>query len=331
MPISLPRSSKYARTANRKQRSSPCIPSNSCSPKCRSGNTTAAQAKTAQQGVDVKFLAGGTTLIDLMKLEVETPSRLVDINRLPFDKIEEIPGGGLKIGATVRNSDLAIIQQYNGIMQCCRRPFSLGLRGRFAIWPLLPATYSSARAVCTSADTAMPCNKREPGTGCSAIIGSNRMLAFWAQRTLHRRQIRRICAWRLPRWKPRSMCKGQGAFAPFPLATFIFCRQHAESRDGTRSRRPHYACDAPPPVAGSKQVYLKLRDRASTEFALASAAVVISAAGGNVTRVRIALGGVGHQTMALAGSGSCARRQTRECGKFPQGSRSRIAQCQAAD
>src|SRR5215470_2014147 len=66
-----------------------------------------AQATTAQQGADIRFLAGGTTLIDLMKLEVETPGRLLDINRLPFDKIEELSNGGLKIGATVRNSELA--------------------------------------------------------------------------------------------------------------------------------------------------------------------------------------------------------------------------------
>src|SRR6266496_2974177 len=64
-------------------------------------------AKTAQQGAEVRFLAGGTTLVDLMKLNVETPSRVLDINRLPFDKIEATPDGGLRIGATVRNSDLA--------------------------------------------------------------------------------------------------------------------------------------------------------------------------------------------------------------------------------
>src|SRR5688500_19894676 len=68
---------------------------------------TAAQARTAQQGADVRFLAGGTTLIDLMKLNVETPARVIDINRLPFDTIEATPEGGLKIGATVRNSELA--------------------------------------------------------------------------------------------------------------------------------------------------------------------------------------------------------------------------------
>src|SRR5688572_16946754 len=67
----------------------------------------AARAKTAQQGADVRFLAGGTTLIDLMKLNVETPARVIDINRLPFDTIEATPDGGLKIGATVRNSELA--------------------------------------------------------------------------------------------------------------------------------------------------------------------------------------------------------------------------------
>src|ERR1700684_4339330 len=68
---------------------------------------TAGQAKTAQQGADVRFVAGGTTLLDLMKLNVETPTRLIDINRLPLDKVEATPDGGLKIGATVRNSDLA--------------------------------------------------------------------------------------------------------------------------------------------------------------------------------------------------------------------------------
>src|SRR5215211_183532 len=73
----------------------------------RSAIATAAQAKTAQQGADIRYIAGGTTLIDLMKLNVETPARLIDINRLPLNRIEATPDGGLKIGATVRNADLA--------------------------------------------------------------------------------------------------------------------------------------------------------------------------------------------------------------------------------
>src|SRR6201982_437768 len=139
---------------------------------------TAAQAQTAQQGADVRFVAGGTTLLDLMKLNVETPARVIDINRLPRDKIEETPDGGLKIGATVRNSDLAhhpaVQRDYAVLSQA-----------------ILAGASAQLRTLATSAgnllqrtrcmyfrDTAMPCNKREPGTGCAAITGANRMLAI---------------------------------------------------------------------------------------------------------------------------------------------------------
>jgi xanthine dehydrogenase YagS FAD-binding subunit len=91
-----------------------------------------AEAKTAQQGADVRFIAGGTTLIDLMKLNVETPSRLVDINRLPLDQIETTPDGGLKIGATARNSDLAhhpaVLRSYPVLSQAILSGASAQLR-----------------------------------------------------------------------------------------------------------------------------------------------------------------------------------------------------------
>src|SRR5712675_46446 len=93
---------------------------------------TASQAKTAQQGADVRFIGGGTTLIDLMKLNVETPDRVLDINRLPFDKIESTPDGGLKIGATVRNSDLAhhptVLRDYSVLSQALLAGASAQLR-----------------------------------------------------------------------------------------------------------------------------------------------------------------------------------------------------------
>ena len=138
----------------------------------------AARAKTAQQGADVRFLAGGTTLIDLMKLNVETPAWVIDINRLPLDKIEATPEGGLKIGATVRNSELA----YHPTVQ---RDYAVLSQA------LLAGASAQIRNMATTAgnllqrtrcmyfrDTAMPCNKREPGTGCSAITGNNRTLAI---------------------------------------------------------------------------------------------------------------------------------------------------------
>src|SRR5204863_5344492 len=137
----------------------------------------AARAKTAQQGADVRFLAGGTTLLDLMKLNVETPARLLDINRLPLDKIEPTPDGGLKVGATVRNSDLAnhptVRRDYAVLSQALLNGASAQLRNMAT-----PAGNLLHRTRCMYfRDTAMACNKREPGTGCPAITGANRMLA----------------------------------------------------------------------------------------------------------------------------------------------------------
>src|ERR1700691_244587 len=138
---------------------------------------SAGQAKTAQQGADVRFVAGSTTLLDLMKLNVETPSRLIDINRLPLDKIEAMPDGGLKIGATVRNSDLAhhpaVQRDYPVLSQALLAGASAQLRNMATT-----AGNLLQRTRCMYfRDTAMPCNKRERGTGCPAITVSNRMLA----------------------------------------------------------------------------------------------------------------------------------------------------------
>src|ERR1044072_6305457 len=140
--------------------------------------TAAGQEKTAQQGADVRFIGGGTTLIDLMKLNVETPARLLDINRLPFDKIEAMPDGGLKIGATVRNSDLAnhprVQRDYSVLSQAILAGASAQLRNMATT-----AGNLLQRTRCMYfRDTARPCNKREPGTGCPAITCSNHMLAI---------------------------------------------------------------------------------------------------------------------------------------------------------
>lgn len=255
---------------------------------------TAAKAKTAQQGADIRFVAGGTTLLDLMKLNVETPARVLDINRFPLDKIEATPDGGLKIGATVRNSDLA----YNPVVQKSYPVLSQAL---------LSGASAQLRNMATTAgnllqrtrcmyfrDTAMPCNKREPGTGCPAITGANRTLAILG--------TSEQCI----ATNPSDMCVAMAALE----ATI-----HITGPKGTRSvaigdfhllpgNTPHRETvlepgdlithvTLPPPIAGSKQLYLKLRDRVSYEFALASAAIVLTISGGKITRARVALGGVG--------------------------------------
>jgi len=255
---------------------------------------TAAQARTAQQGADVRFLAGGTTLIDLMKLNVETPARLLDINRLPLDKIETAPDGGLKIGATVRNSDLAnhatVKRDYAVLSQAILAGASAQLRNMATT-----AGNLLQRTRCPYyRDTAMPCNKREPGTGCPAITGSNRTLAVLG--------TSEHCI----ATNPSDMCvalatleatihvEGSKGSRAIPIADFHLLPGNTPERETVLEPGDLIThVTLPAPVTGSRQVYLKLRDRASYEFALASAAVVITLAGQNVTRARIALGGVG--------------------------------------
>src|SRR5882724_4624868 len=254
----------------------------------------AAQSKTAQQGADVRFMGGGTTLIDLMKLNVETPDRVLDINRLPLDKIEGTPDGGLKIGATVRNSDLAnhpkVQKDYSVLSQAILNGASAQIRNMATVGGNL---LQRTRCVYFR-DTAMSCNKREPGTGCPAITGHNRTLAILGG-SEH-------CI----ATNPSDMCVAMAALE----ATI-----HIQGTKGSRAvafgdfhllpgetPQRETVLEAgdlithvtlPPPVPGSKEFYLKLRDRASYEFALSSAAVVITIASGRITRARIALGGVG--------------------------------------
>jgi len=255
---------------------------------------TAARAKTAQQSADVRFIGGGTTLVDLMKLNVETPTRVLDINRLPLDKIDSTSDGGLKIGATVRNSDLAnhptVRREYPVLSQALLNGASAQLRNMATT-----AGNLLQRTRCMYfRDTAMPCNKREPGTGCPAITGANRSLAVLG--------TSEHCI----ATNPSDMCVAMAALE----ATI-----HVQGPKGSRAipfgdfhllpgNTPHRETvlepgdlithvTLPAPIQGSKQLYLKLRDRASYEFALASAAVVISVVGGSVIRARIALGGVG--------------------------------------
>ena len=254
--------------------------------------TAAAQAKAAPG--ETRFIAGGTTLIDLMKLEVETPERLVDVNRLPFDKIEDLPDGGLKIGATVRNSDLANHSQVKRDYSVLSQAILSGASGQIRNMATTAGNLLQRTRCMYFRDTAMPCNKREPGTGCPAITGANRTLAILGTSD--------HCI----ATNPSDMCVAMAA-----LEAVI----HVEGTKGARTMAirdfhllpgstPHRETvldpgdlityvTLPPPRTGSRQVYLKLRDRASYEFALASAAVVMTIAGGTVSYVRIALGGVG--------------------------------------
>ena len=254
----------------------------------------ASQAKTAQQGADVRFIAGGTTLIDLMKLNVETPARLLDVNRLPLDKIEATPDGGLKIGATVRNSDLAhhptVKRDYSVLSEAILSGASAQLRNMATT-----AGNLLQRTRCVYfRDTSMPCNKREPGSGCPAITGSNRTLAvLGASEHCIATNPSDMCV-AMAALEATIHVQGPKGSRAIPIGDFHLLPGNTPNRETVLEPGDIIThVTLPRPIAGSKQTYLKLRDRASYEFALASAAVVMTIAGGKVNLVRIALGGVG--------------------------------------
>jgi xanthine dehydrogenase YagS FAD-binding subunit len=239
-------------------------------------------------------MGGGTTLIDLMKLNVETPARVLDINRLPLDKIEDTPDHGLRIGATVRNSDLAyhprVQRDYSVLSQAILQGASAQIRNMATVGGNL---LQRTRCVYFR-DTAMPCNKREPGTGCPAITGHNRTLAILG--------TSEHCI----ATNPSDMCialaaleatvqiqgtKGTRTIAFGDFHLLPGSTPHRETVLEPGDLITHITL--PPPTSGSKHLYLKLRDRASYEFALASAAVVLTISSGKISRARIALGGVG--------------------------------------
>jgi xanthine dehydrogenase YagS FAD-binding subunit len=255
---------------------------------------TAARAKTAQQGAEIRFIAGGTTLIDLMKLNVEQPQNLVDVNRLPLGKIEASPDGGLTIGAAVRNSDLA----YHPLV-----------RKNYAVLSeaILSGATAQIRNMATTAgnllqrtrcmyfrDTAMPCNKREPGSGCAAIDGANRGLAILGtseQCIATNPSDMNVALTALEAVIHVQGSKGERAI---PIAEFHLLPGNTPQRETVLEPGDLITHVTLPPAApGSRSHYIKLRDRASYEFALASAAVVVTTSGGKITQARVALGGVG--------------------------------------
>jgi xanthine dehydrogenase YagS FAD-binding subunit len=242
-----------------------------------------------------EFLAGGTTLVDLLRLNVETPAALVDINALPLTKIENLPDGGVRIGSMVRNSDLAndatIRKRYPVLSEALLSGASPQLRNMATVGGNL-----MQRTRCYYfRDAVSPCNKRQPGSGCAALDGYNRIHALLGTSDK--------CIATHPGDMPvalaaldavvRTRRRGGGERA-IPLVDFHVPYGEDPARESVLEHGELItAVDLPALPWLARSTYLKVRDRASYEFALASAAVALDLDQGKIRAARVALGGVG--------------------------------------
>jgi xanthine dehydrogenase YagS FAD-binding subunit len=266
-----------------------------------------------------KFIAGGTNLIDLMKEDVERPSRLIDISRLPLNTIEDTAAGGLRIGALVPNSDLAyhplVERRYPLLASAVLAGASQQLRNMASTGGnLLQRTRCSYFY-----DTATPCNKRAPGSGCSAQNGHNRMHAILG--------ASEACI----ATHPSDMCVALAALdalvhvtGPAGERTIRFADFH-RLPGSTPQRDTNLAADEiitavelPAQGFASNYSYLKIRDRLSYAFALVSVAAALALDRETIKEARLALGGVAHKPWRDASAEAALREQPANQATFSQ-------------
>jgi xanthine dehydrogenase YagS FAD-binding subunit len=266
-----------------------------------------------------KFIAGGTNLIDLMKYDVERPARLVDISHLPLRSVEETSGGGLRIGALVPNSDLAyhplIAQRYPLIASAILSGASQQLRNMASTGGNLVQ-----RTRCFYFyDAVTPCNKRQPGSGCSAISGINRINAILG--------TSETCI----ATHPSDLCVALAALeaivhvvGPAGARTIAFPDFHrlpGNTPQRDTNLEPNEiitAIELPPKGFGANYSYLKIRDRLSYAFALVSVAAALELDGDTIREARLALGGVAHKPWRVTAAEAALRGQRADAGAFAQ-------------
>ena len=254
-------------------------------------NLTAIRAAGTNQS---KFIAGGTNMLDLMKLNIETPKQLVDINKLSLYKIEELTNGGVRIGTLVKNSDLSydphIIKNFPVLSEALLSGASPQLRNMASVGGNL-----MQRTRCPYFyNTDFACNKRLPGSGCGAISGYNRMNAVLGTSD------------KCIATHPSDMCvamaaleaiihvQGTKGIRTIPFADFhLLPGQTPNIEHNLKPDELITHIEIPPLAFAARSHYLKVRDRASYEFALTSAAVALDIQNGTIKNARVALGGVG--------------------------------------
>ncbi len=257
---------------------------------------TVADAARASAGAEAAVIAGGTNLLDLMKLELMAPRQLVDINRLDLAAISDLPDGGVRIGATVRNSDLAADRRIRTRYPVLSRALLAGASAQLRNKATTGGNLLQRTRCYYFYDAAYPCNKRVPGSGCGAIGGFNRIHAIMGASA--------SCIATHPSDMAVAMraldaavetTDADGATRAIPIAEFH--RLPGDTPEIETVLRPGEVITAvrlPPPPAG-RHAYRKVRDRASYAFALVSVAAVLDVSEGRIRGARIACGGLAHK------------------------------------
>ncbi|MGJ4887104.1 FAD binding domain-containing protein [Bradyrhizobium sp. HKCCYLRH3099] len=243
-----------------------------------------------------KFIAGGTNLLDLMKLQIEAPTHLIDVNGLALDRIEDTGDGGVRIGALVRNTDLASDARIRRDYGLLSRALVAGASGQLRNKATTAGNLLQRTRCPYFYDTNMPCNKRRPGSGCSAIGGYSRQLAVIgaSEACIATHPSDMAVAMRALDASIETV-KPDGATRSIPIAAFYRepgTTPHLET--ALAADELITAVTLPKPIGGT-QIYRKVRDRASYAFALVSVAAVVQRDGSG----RVALGGVAHKPWRL--------------------------------
>src|SRR5229473_37170 len=249
---------------------------------------------TVRERADGAFLAGGTTAVDLVRQNVLRPGLLVDINDLPLTGIEDLPGGGLRVGALARMSDVAsapgVRERFPVISQALLLGASAQLRNMASMGGNL-----CQRVRCSYfRDTASPCNKRDPGSGCAALDGFNRGHAIFGTSDKCIATHPSDVAVALVALDAVVHTRGPAGERAIPVDDFFLLPGDTPEREHPLEHGELItAIEVPATPVARRSVYLKFRDRESYEFALASVAAAVRIEDGAVTEVRLALGGVG--------------------------------------
>ena len=254
--------------------------------------TPAEAAASAARIPNARFVAGGTNLLDLMKLQIETPSHLIDVNDLALDRIEALPSGGLRIGALVRNADLASDARVRRDYGVLTRALVAGASGQLRNQATTAGNLLQRTRCPYFYDTNQPCNKRQPGSGCGALKGFSRLHAIVGQSdaciATHPSDM--AVAMRVLDAQVETIAPS-GATRVIPIADFHRLPGKTPHIDHNLAPGELITAVTLPPPAGGMQVYRKVRDRASYAFALVSVAAIVQRDGSG----RVALGGVAHK------------------------------------